>query len=178
VPDAVLDTPAAAGGSALEKISKFLTSSVGNLGGLAVAATLATTQFKTLSELPKTIWKSSPDWLGGVIVLTILLSLVIAMTWEWEQKRRINQYARLGGTLKRGYFTLQPREREEGFDRADNAHVDTLQWVLNSNRSVLYLTGAAHSPISASRAIHIKATFGRQCPSNAYHIRYTDSAFP
>jgi hypothetical protein len=31
-------------------------------------------------------------------------------------------------------------------------------------------------PDSASRAIHIKAIFGRQCPSNAYHIRYTDNA--
>src|SRR5262249_8320370 len=40
-------------------------------------------------------------------------------------------------------FTLRPREREEDFERADNAHQEILHWVENSREPVLYLTGAS-----------------------------------
>src|SRR5215472_3006431 len=93
--------------NSLQTIANLLTSSVGNIGAVAVAITLAATQFKTLSEFPKTIWKNAPDWLGGAIVLAILAGLAFATVWQWVEKRRIKLYAQVGGSIKRGYFTLQ-----------------------------------------------------------------------
>jgi hypothetical protein len=134
---------AAPGRNSLDKITSLLASSAGSVGSLAVAITLAGTQFKTLSEFPKTVWKKAPDWLGGSVVVAVLLLLTFATVWGWLEKRRLKRYAEIGGTLKRGYFNLQPREMEEGFDRADNAHVETLRWVQASKSPVLYLTGAS-----------------------------------
>jgi hypothetical protein len=77
-------------------------------------------------------------------VVAVLLLLTSATVWGWLEKRRLKRYAEIGGTLRRGYFNLQPRETEEGFDRADNAHVETLQWVETSKSPGLYLiTGAS-----------------------------------
>jgi hypothetical protein len=48
------------------------------------------------------------------------------------EQRRIERYSKIRGSLQPGYFTLRPRQTEEGFKRADNAHIDVLSWIKNT----------------------------------------------
>jgi len=39
--------------------------------------------------------------------------------------------------MQTGYFTLRPRENEEGFERADNAHQEILHWIQKTKEPVV-----------------------------------------
>jgi len=85
-----------------------------------------------------------PPWLALVLIAAFpLLAFVSSTIPALIEQRRIERYSKIRGSLQPGYFTLHPRQTEEGFKRADNAHIDVLSWIKNSKEPVLYLTGAS-----------------------------------
>ncbi|MBZ5726049.1 MAG: leucine-rich repeat domain-containing protein [Acidobacteriia bacterium] len=106
------------------------------------ALILALTRFK---ELTKDLHDQGiPPWLGVALIAAFpLLALVFSTIPSVIEQRRIKRYSEITGTIQTGYFTLRPRENEEGFERADNAHQEVLRWIENTGEPVLYLTGAS-----------------------------------
>src|ERR1035437_701240 len=85
-----------------------------------------------------------PPWAGVALVAAFpLLALIFSTVPTFIDQRRIKHYAEITGAIQTGYFTLRPRESEEGFERADNAHQEVLRWIENTREPVLYLTGAS-----------------------------------
>jgi Leucine-rich repeat (LRR) protein len=107
-----------------------------------VALILALTKFKELTNGLHDM--GMPPWLGIALIAAFpLLALVFSTIPTFIEQRRIKRYSEITGAIQTGYFTLCPRENEEGFERADNAHNEILRWIENSKEPVLYLTGAS-----------------------------------
>lgn len=89
-----------------------------------------------------------------VIVLFALVPLFALASFvpEIVERHRIKRYSEVGGEMRTGYFTLRPREDEDSFGRADNAHNDILSWIQDTKESVLYLTG--NSGTGKSSVLH------------------------
>lgn len=123
-------------------MARLATSWVGGLTAYSAAVLLAITQFDNLRKGLRDI--GAPPWLGVVLIASFpLLALVFSTIPSIIERRRIKRYSQMSGALQTGYFTLRPREKEEGFERADNAHEEILNWIEKSNEQVLYLTGAS-----------------------------------
>jgi len=123
---------------------RLATSWVGLFSAYVAALILAFTQFKNLTNYLHNL--GVPLWLGVALIATFpLLALVFSTIPAFIEERRIKRYSQITGALQTGYFTLRPRDNEEGFERADNAHEETLRWIENNVEPVLYLTGASGS---------------------------------
>ncbi len=110
--------------------------------GVAVALIVALTRIKELTTALQEF--GIPTWLGIALIATIpFLALVLSTIPIFMEQRHIRSYGEISGSFQTGYFTLRPRENEEGFERADNAHQDTLRWIQTTREPVLYLTGAS-----------------------------------
>jgi Leucine-rich repeat (LRR) protein len=121
---------------------RLATSWVGLFTAYVVALILALTKFKELTNGLHEV--GIPSWLGVALIGAFpLLSLIFSTIPTYIEQHRIKRYGEITGAIKTGYFTLRPREDENGFDRADNAHQEVLHWVHNTKEPVLYLTGAS-----------------------------------
>jgi len=117
---------------------------VGQITAYVAALILLAKHFKELGDLSKQIAPAAPSWMGIAIIAAFpLLALVFHTIPSLIEQRRIKRYAQISGTLRPGYFTLRPREDEDAFDRADNAHQEILHWIQSTKEPVLYLTGAS-----------------------------------
>ncbi len=121
---------------------RLATSWVGLFTAYVIALLVAFTKF---SELKRGLQDMGiPPW--GCIYLVAafpLLALIFSTVPTLIDQRRIKRYAELTGAIQTGYFTLRPRESEEGFERADNAHHEILRWIEHTREPVLYLTGSS-----------------------------------
>jgi hypothetical protein len=83
-------------------------------------------------------------WSGiALIVAFPLFALVFSTIPSFIEQRRIRRAAEINVDVRAGYFTLRPRETDEGLERVDNAHHEVLRWIENAKDPVLYLTGAS-----------------------------------
>lgn len=83
-------------------------------------------------------------WLGLTLIAAVpALALAFSTIPIYIEQRRIMRYSELSGAIRTGYFTLRPLDNEEGFERADNAHVGVLRWIESTKEPVLYLSGAS-----------------------------------
>jgi Leucine-rich repeat (LRR) protein len=128
----------------LDVTARLATSWVGLFTAYVAALILAITKFKEFAEgLEK---MHLPPWAGIALIASFpVLALVFSTIPALVDQRRIQRYSEIKGTIQPGYFTLRPREGEEDFKRADNAHEETLRWIENASEPVLYLTGASGS---------------------------------
>jgi hypothetical protein len=126
----------------IDLTARLATSWVGLFTAYVVALLLAFTKF---NELKKGLHELGISPWGGVAMVAAfpLLALIFSTVPAFLDQRRIKRYAEITGTIQTGYFTLRPRENEEGFERADNAHQEILRWIENNREPVLYLTGAS-----------------------------------
>src|SRR5579864_6622753 len=121
---------------------RLATSWVGFFTAYVVALILALTKFKELTKGFNDM--GIPPWIGVALIAAFpLLALVFSTIPTFIEQRRIKRYSEITGFIQTGYFTLRPRENEESFERADNAHQEILHWIANSEEPVLYLTGAS-----------------------------------
>jgi Leucine-rich repeat (LRR) protein len=121
---------------------RLATSWVGLFSAYAVALILALTKFKELIKYFRDV--GMPPWLGIALIAAFpLLALVFSTIPAFIQERRIKRYSEIAGAIQTGYFTLRPRENEEAFERADNAHQEVLFWIESTKEPVLYLTGGS-----------------------------------
>jgi hypothetical protein len=121
---------------------RLATSWVGLFTAYVAALILALTKFK---ELNKGLHDAGvPPWLGIALIAAFpVLALVFSTIPALIDQRRVKRYSEIGGAIQTGYFTLRPRENEEGFERPDNAHQEILRWIEGTKEPVLYLTGAS-----------------------------------
>lgn len=121
---------------------RLATSWVGLLTAYMVAVILALTKY---GQLTKGLQDAGiPPRLGLAFVGAFpLFALVFSTIPTLIEQRKILHYSEITGRIQTGYFTLRPRENEEGFERADNAHEEILRWIENTKEPVLYLTGAS-----------------------------------
>lgn len=121
---------------------RLATSWVGLFAAFVAALILALTKFK---ELNKGLHDTGiPPWLGVALVAAFpVLALVFSTIPAFIDQRRVKRYSEIAGAIQTGYFTLRPRENEEGFERADNAHREILRWIDGTKEPVVYLTGAS-----------------------------------
>jgi hypothetical protein len=126
----------------MEFTARLATSWVGLFTAYVVALLLALTKF---TELKKGLdGMGIPPWGGVALVAAFpLLALIFSTVPAFIDQRRIKRYAEITGAIQTGYFSLRPRESEEGFERADNAHQEILRWIENNREPVLYLTGTS-----------------------------------
>jgi hypothetical protein len=121
---------------------RLATSWVGLFTAYTAALLLALTQYTKLKLSLQGM--GLPLWVAIALIAAFpVLALVLSTIPTIIDQRRIRLYSQLGGSLQPGYFTLRPRETEQGFERADNAHIDILSWIEASTAQVLYLTGAS-----------------------------------
>jgi hypothetical protein len=120
------------------------TSWVGGLSAYIAALILAVKNFRELREFLTQILPGAPLWLDVALIAALpVLALIFHSIPTVIEQRRIKRYSEITGAIQTGYFTLRPRESEEGFERADNAHQEVLRWIENTKEPVLYLTGAS-----------------------------------
>lgn len=121
---------------------RLATSWVSLFTAYVVALILALTKFRELTTGLQEV--GIPRWLGIALIAAFpLLAFICSTIPTFIEQRRIKRYSEIKGTIQTGYFTLRPRENEEGFGRADNAHQEILRWIENTQEPVLYLTGAS-----------------------------------
>src|SRR5262249_53337515 len=107
---------------------RLATSWVGGFTAYFVALILLVAKLKELTESLNSV--GIPPRLGvAVIVAFPLFALVFSTIPTFLEQRRLKRYSEIAGAIQTGYFTLRPRENEEGFERADNAHREILQWM-------------------------------------------------
>ena len=121
---------------------RLATSWVGLFTAYVAALILAIKNYKELAEGLHSM--GLPAWVGlAQIAAFPLFALAFSTIPSVIEQRRIRRYSQLKVDVRAGYFTLRPRETEDGFDRVDNAYKDALRWLKNSREPVLYLTGAS-----------------------------------
>jgi Leucine Rich repeats (2 copies) len=122
--------------------ARLATSWVGLFTAYVTALLLAFTKFKELKSGLHDLGIS--PWAGIALVAAFpLLAFLCSTVPSFIEQRRIKRYAEITGALQTGYFTLRPRQSEDAFERADNAHHEILRWIQNNREPVLYLTGAS-----------------------------------
>jgi Leucine-rich repeat (LRR) protein len=126
----------------LDVTIRLATSWVGLFTAYVVALILAIGKFNELKDgLEK---MHLPPWAGIALIAAFpVLALTFSTIPAFIEQRRIKRYSEIKGSIETGYFTLRPRDNEETFERADNAHQEILRWIRNSCEPVLYLTGAS-----------------------------------
>jgi len=141
-PNSAASTDSPARRDWLDATMRLATSWVGLFTAYAAAVILVFTKFGELKEgLEK---MHLPPWAGIALIAAFpVLALVFSTIPALIEQRRIKRYSEIKGAIQTGYFTLRPRENEEGFERADNAHQEVLRWIENTREPVLYLTGAS-----------------------------------
>jgi Leucine-rich repeat (LRR) protein len=122
--------------------ARLATSWVGLFTAYVTALLLAFTKFK---ELKSGLHELGISPLVGIALVAVfpLAAFLCSTVPSVIEQRRIKRYAEITGALQTGYFTLRPRQTEDAFDRADNAHHEILRWLQNNREPVLYLTGAS-----------------------------------
>jgi conflict system STAND superfamily ATPase len=121
---------------------RLATSWVGLFTAYVVALTLALTKFNEFKDGLREL--GLPPWMGVAIIAAFpVLALVFSTIPRFIEQLHIKRYSEVTGSVQTGYFTLRPRDNEEEFERADNAHQETLRWIENSKEPVLYLTGGS-----------------------------------
>jgi len=122
--------------------AKLATSWVGLFTAYVTALLLALTKFK---ELKAGLHELGISPLVGIALVAVfpLLAFLCSTAPSFIEEQRIKRYAEITGALQTGYFTLRPRQDEDVFDRADNAHHEILRWIQNNREPILYLTGAS-----------------------------------
>src|SRR5258706_11446083 len=110
----------------MDVTARLATSWVGLFTAYVVVLLLAITKF---NELKKGLHDMGiPPWGGVALVAAFpLLALIFSTVPSFIDQRRIKRYAEITGAIQTGYSTLRPRENEEGFERADNAHQEILR---------------------------------------------------
>jgi Leucine-rich repeat (LRR) protein len=126
----------------LDLTIRLATSWVGLFTAYVVALILAIAKFNELRDgLEK---MHLPPWAGIALIAAFpVFALTFSTIPAYIEQRRIKRYSEIKGSIETGYFTLRPRDNEETFERADNAHQEVLRWIQNSREPVLYLTGAS-----------------------------------
>ncbi len=126
----------------LDLTIRLATSWVGLFTAYVVALILAIAKFNELRDgLEK---MHLPPWAGIALIAAFpVFALAFSTIPAFIEQRRIKRYSEIKGSIETGYFTLRPRDNEETFERADNAHREILRWIQNSCEPVLYLTGAS-----------------------------------
>jgi Leucine-rich repeat (LRR) protein len=121
---------------------RLATSWAGLFTAYVIALILGLTKFQ---EYRKDLHDAGiPQWVGVALIVAFpLFAIVFSTIPTLIDQRRIKRYSEITGPIKMGYFTLRPRENEEGFERADNAHQEIFRWIENTKEPVLYLTGAS-----------------------------------
>ena len=126
----------------LDLTIRLATSWVGLFTAYVVALILAIAKFNELRDgLEK---MRLPPWAGIALIAAFpVFALTFSTIPAFIEQRRIKRYSEIKGSIETGYFTLRPRDNEESFERADNAHQEILRWIRSSSEPVLYLTGAS-----------------------------------
>jgi hypothetical protein len=107
----------------VDRALRLLTSWVGQLTGLFVAAVLFIAKFQ---ELDKAL-AGFKEWrfaIYAAVGLLLLLPLSLTIRDALRKKPQIDI-----ASLKPGYFTLAPREQEENLYRTDGEHEKILRWL-------------------------------------------------
>jgi hypothetical protein len=123
----------------LDATIRLATSLVGLFTAYAVACTLALKKYEELSKGLVNV--GLPPW--AVIAAFPVAALLFSTIPSLLEQRRVKLYSQRAGPAQTGYFSLRPRDQEDKFERADNAHADTLHWIETTQESVLYLTGGS-----------------------------------
>jgi hypothetical protein len=86
-----------------------------------------------------------PPWSGIVLIAAFPVgALVFSTIPSVIDQKRIRRRSQIKVDVGDSpYFTLRPREIEESFERADQAHQDVLNWLKSTREPVLYLTGSS-----------------------------------
>jgi predicted Ser/Thr protein kinase len=118
------------------------TSWIGLFSAYVVALILTIAKFTDFTAALQA--KGMPEWSATALIAVFpLLVFVISTLPSLIEQRRIKHYGEISGLVQSGYFTLRPREAEDGFERADGAHHEVFRWIRNTREPVLYLTGAS-----------------------------------
>jgi Leucine-rich repeat (LRR) protein len=129
----------------LDVTVRLATSWVGLFTAYVAALILGLTKFR---ELTAGLQQAGlPPWSGIALIAAFpILALVFSTIPSVIDQRRIKRRSEIKVDVgARPYFTLRPRDTEEGFERADQAHESVLRWIRNSKAPVLYLTGVSGS---------------------------------
>jgi Leucine-rich repeat (LRR) protein len=126
----------------LDATMRLATSWVGLFSVYAAAVILVLTKFNELKDRLGTMGLKPRAGIALIGALPVL-ALVFSTIPKFIEQRRIKRYSEITGPLKPGYFTLRPREIEDGFKRADDAHQEILSWIEHTREPVLYLSGAS-----------------------------------
>jgi hypothetical protein len=96
------------------------------------------------------LWKTSGAWGVAAFIAVIIAPLAIAVLtdtlprWRLQQReKRLAAEATTGHLIRPGYFRLEPYQEHDYkiFVRPDNAHISVRDWLVRSDRTLLYLTG-------------------------------------
>jgi hypothetical protein len=114
---------------------RLATSWVGLFTAYVAALILALTKFGELTEHFRKL--GLPPWLGIALIAAFpVFAFIFSTIPTFIEQRRIKRYSEISGAIQTGYFTLRPRENEEGFERPDDAHQEILRWIENTREPV------------------------------------------
>jgi hypothetical protein len=125
----------------LDVTVRLATSWVGLFTAYVAALILGLTKYK---EFTAGLQQAGlPPWSGIILIAAFpIFALVFSTIPSLFEQRRIRRSSEIKLDVGiRPYFTLRPRETEETFERADQAHVEVLRWIKDSKEPTLYLTG-------------------------------------
>ena len=103
-----------------------------------------------------TLWKKFDLWqtygaLGiaafiGVIIAPLAIAVLTDTLPRWrtqQREKRLTAEAKTGQPVRPGYFRLEPYSEydHKNFARPDSAHLSVRDWLVRSDRPLLYLTG-------------------------------------